>query len=46
VCKPAFLVWSGDQSDLKWLPPAFVAPLIYSSLRNVVNVDLFFLLAL
>ena len=31
---------------LAWHTPAFVAPLLYSSLRNVVNADLFFLLVL
>ncbi len=46
LASPSYLVVSGDQSDLKRLPPAFVAPLLYSSLRNVVNADLFFLLTL
>jgi hypothetical protein len=46
LASPSSLIESGDQSDLKWLPLAFVAPLLYSSLRNVVNADLFFLLAL
>ncbi len=46
LASPSSLVESGDQSDLKGLTPAFVAPLLYSSLRNVVNADLFFLLAL
>jgi hypothetical protein len=46
LASPSSLVEFGDQSDLKRLSPAFVAPLLYSSLRNVVNADLFFLLAL
>jgi hypothetical protein len=44
----ASLPWSGlviNQAP-KRLTPAFVAPLLYSSLRNVVNADLFFLFAL
>jgi hypothetical protein len=44
----ARLPWSGlvISQVPKQLSPAFVAPLLYSSLRNVVNADLFFLLAL
>ncbi len=41
LASPSSLVESGDQSDNKRLTPAFVAPLLYSSLRNVVNADLF-----
>jgi hypothetical protein len=43
LASPSSLVEFGDQSDLKRLPPAFVSPLLCSSLRNVVNADLFFL---
>ncbi len=43
LARPSSLVESCDQSDLKPLPPAVVAPLLCSSLRNVVNADLFFL---
>ena len=50
------MLW-GRQARLPWLgpvisrapkghPPTCVAPLLYSSLTNVVNADLFFLLAL
>ncbi len=44
----AHLPWSGPVISRapKRLPPACVAPLLYSSLRNVVSADLFFLLAL
>ncbi len=43
----ARLPWSGlvISQVPKWLPP-LVAPLLFSSLRNVVNTDLFYLLAL
>ncbi len=38
------MIGSGDQSDLPGYPP-LIAPLLYSSLKNVVNADLFYLLA-
>jgi hypothetical protein len=42
---PCYLFGSGDQSDPKRLSP-LASPLLCSSLRNVVNADLFYLLAL
>jgi hypothetical protein len=46
LASPSSLVRAGDQPGTQAAFPRFVAPLLYSSLRNVVNADLFFLLAL